>query len=37
VTGGDFLVADVFDGRRTGVHAIDRGSKERFYRPWSDS
>jgi hypothetical protein len=37
VKGGDFLVADVFDRGRTGVHAIDRGSKERCYRPWTDS
>jgi hypothetical protein len=37
VKGGDFLVADVFDRGRTDVHAIDRGSKERSYRPWSDS
>jgi hypothetical protein len=38
VNGGDFLVVDVFDGGRTGgVHAIDRESKERLYRPWSDS
>jgi hypothetical protein len=37
VKGGDFLVIDVFDGGRTGVHAIDRSHKERTYQLCSGS
>ena len=34
VKGGDFIVADRLDPKNVGVQAIDRGNKERTYRPW---
>jgi len=37
VKGGDFLVVDVFGAGRIGVHAIDRGHKERTYQAWAPS
>ena len=36
VRGGDFIVVDALGGGKTGVQGIEKGSKERTYRPWSE-
>lgn len=35
VQGGDFVVIDDLGGGKTGVQAIERGAKERTYKPWA--